>query len=308
MISKGETPFNIQFSGNFLIFVTYPHTGVAQLVEHRSPKPSVGRSSRSSRAKSRNIAAFFLLFLHKAFYMTADLFIPCFIDQFYPQTAHSVVRILEYAGVTVRYNPEQTCCGQPAFNSGHWREARGLALKFLHDFSDADTIVSPSASCTAYIRNYYHRLTDHDQKLQEKFSTLKNSIYELSDFLVNILEKDDFGAEFPYRVTWHDACSALREYGIREEPRILLRKVRRLTLAEMADTETCCGFGGTFAAKFHHISGAMTEQKVENALATGAEYIASTEASCLMNMESYIRRKGLPLKTIHLADILAQNI
>jgi L-lactate dehydrogenase complex protein LldE len=132
-------------------------------------------------------------------------------------------------------------------------------------------------------------------------------VYELSDFLVNVLQKTAFGAIFPHKVTYHDACSALREYGIRSEPRLLLNKVKDLELVEMKDTETCCGFGGTFAAKFIHISTAMTAQKVEHAMESGAEYIVSTEASCLLNMESYIKKQKLPVKTIHLADILTQN-
>jgi len=236
--------------------------------------------------------------------MKVDLFIPCFIDQLYPSTAFNVEKLLRRCEVQVRYNPQQTCCGQPAFNSGYWKEARSLASKFLDDFDEAELIVSPSASCTSYARNYYHRLFDGDPQKTEQWNSLKPKIFELSDFLVNFLHQTDFGAKFPYRVTYHDACSALREYGIREEPRQLLRQVEGLVLAEMEDTETCCGFGGTFAAKFKDISTAMTQQKVENALATGAEFIVSTEASCLMNMESYLRKNKLPLRTIHLADVL----
>ncbi|HOI49404.1 MAG TPA: (Fe-S)-binding protein [Prolixibacteraceae bacterium] len=236
--------------------------------------------------------------------MKVDLFIPCFIDQLYPSTAFNVEKLLRRCGVQVRYNPQQTCCGQPAFNSGYWKEARSLASKFLDDFDEAELIVSPSASCASYARNYYHRLFDGDPQKTAQWNSLKPKIFELSDFLVNFLHQTDFGAKFLYRVTYHDACSALREYGIREEPRQLLRQVEGLELAEMEDTETCCGFGGTFAAKFKDISTAMTQQKLENALATGAEFIVSTEASCLMNMESYLRKNKLPLRTIHLADVL----
>lgn len=240
--------------------------------------------------------------------MTIDLFIPCFIDQFYPQTAFNVIKLLETAGVYVRYNPEQTCCGQPAFNSGYWDEARKLAFKFFNDFADAKVVVSPSASCVSYIRNYYYRLFVGNEQMIARLDILKPNIYELSDFLVNLIKVIHFKSSFPFKVTYHDACSALREYGIRSEPRLLLSQVKGLELIEMNDTETCCGFGGTFAAKFKHISAAMTEQKIENALATGVQYIVSTEMSCLMNMDSYIRKKKLPIKTIHLADVLAQNI
>ncbi len=240
--------------------------------------------------------------------MNVELFIPCFIDQLYPGTAFNVIKLLHYSGVSVHYNPEQTCCGQPAFNSGYWKEARSLAIKFLDDFENAGAIVGPSASCTGYIRNYYHRLFEDDTVYLERFRQLRPKIYELTDFLVNVLQVTSFGAEFNHRVTYHDACAALREYGIRKEPRILLGNVKGLELVEMDDTETCCGFGGTFSVRFTALSTAMTQQKVENALATGAEYIVSTESSCLMNQESYIRKNRVPLKPIHIADILANRL
>jgi L-lactate dehydrogenase complex protein LldE len=239
--------------------------------------------------------------------MKVNLFVPCFIDQLYPETAFHVIKLLEFAGVTVHYNPEQTCCGQPAFNSGYWKEARSLAVKFLHDFEHAETIVGPSASCIGYIKNQFHQLFKGDQINLGKAENIKTSIFELTDFLVNILKITDFPAVFPHKVTWHDACSALREYGIKEEPRILLKNVQGLELIGMKDVETCCGFGGTFSVKFKTISSAMTQQKVENAMETGAEYIASTESSCLMNIESYIQKNNIPLKTIHIADILASG-
>ncbi|MFW5756273.1 MAG: (Fe-S)-binding protein [Tangfeifania sp.] len=239
--------------------------------------------------------------------METELFIPCFIDQFYPETAQNTVKILEMAGCSVIYNPEQTCCGQPAFNSGYLKEARVIAEKFLCDFSGDKFIVSPSASCTGFVKNYYQKLFENDLLLLERSQIISERIYELSDFLVNKLQFTDFKADFPYKVTFHDSCAGLREYGIKDEPRKLLGNVKGLELLEMKNTDTCCGFGGTFAAKFHHISTAMTEQKVENSLKTGAAYIISTEASCLMNIESYIKKQKLPIKTIHLADVLASG-
>jgi L-lactate dehydrogenase complex protein LldE len=240
--------------------------------------------------------------------MKVDLFVPCFIDQLYPATAFNVIKLLEFAGATVRYNPEQTCCGQPAFNGGYPKEACTLAVKFLSDFENAETIVGPSASCIGYIRNYFPQLFKDDAAHLAGSEKIKNRIFELTDFLVNVVKVVRFGAEFPHRVTYHDACSALREYGIREEPRTLLRNVKGLELIEMEGTEVCCGFGGTFSVKFSTISSAMAEQKVEKALATGAEYIISTESSCLMNLEGYIRKHNIPLKTIHIADILANRL
>ncbi|HCE58064.1 MAG TPA: Fe-S oxidoreductase [Prolixibacteraceae bacterium] len=240
--------------------------------------------------------------------MNVAAFIPCFIDQFYPDTASNFIKVLQKAGCIVDYNPGQTCCGQPAFNSGYWKEAKSLAVKWLDDFSNVELIVSPSASCTGFIKNNYSKLFNNEQPTLEQFKEMTPRIFELSDFLVNYIQKHDFGAVFNHRVTFHDSCSGLREYGIKNEPRMLLQHVSGLELVEMENTTTCCGFGGTFVAKFHHISTAMTEQKLENALKTGAEYIVSTEASCLLNMEAYIRKQKLPIKTIHLADVLASGL
>ncbi len=240
--------------------------------------------------------------------MEVDVFIPCFIDQLYPETASNFIKVLEKAGCKVFYNPAQTCCGQPSFNSGYWKETRELAKKFLIDFNSGRVIVAPSASCTGFIRNYYEKLFADDVVLLAEVKKLTPKVFEFTDFLVNHLKQTEFGAEFHHKVTFHDACSGLREYGIKDEPRILLQNVKGLELIEMENTNVCCGFGGTFSAKFHHISTAMTEQKVENALKTGAEYIVSTEASCLLNIEAYIRKQKLPIKAIHLADILATKI
>lgn len=240
--------------------------------------------------------------------MNVSAFIPCFIDQFYPETALNFIRLLEKAGCTVYYNPDQTCCGQPAFNSGYWKEAKRLAEKWLVDFDTTSLIVSPSASCSGFIRNNYQKLFHEESLIKEKLTELNSHIFEFSDFLVNHLAKTEFGSAFNHKVTFHDSCSGLREYGIKNEPRILLQQVKGIELIEMENTSTCCGFGGTFSAKFHHISAAMTEQKVESAIKTGAEYIVSTEASCLMNMEAFIRKQRLPIKTIHLADVLAAGI
>ncbi|WP_423128166.1 (Fe-S)-binding protein [Gaoshiqia sp. Z1-71] len=239
--------------------------------------------------------------------MRVDLFIPCFIDQLYPNTAFNVIKLLKKAGIQADYNPEQTCCGQPAYNSGYWEQTKKLATKFVADFHGEHLIVSPSASCTGFIKNYYSDLIKKEDLEYESHIRLKSRLYELTDFLVNKINFTDFGASFPHKVCYHDACSALREYGIQREPRLLLSKVKGLELVEMEDTETCCGFGGTFSAKFTSISSAMTEQKVEKALKTGAEYIISTESSCLMNIEGYIKKQKLPIKPIHIADILASG-
>ena len=239
--------------------------------------------------------------------MIVDLFIPCFIDQLYPDTAFNMIKLLKKAGIEATYNPEQTCCGQPAYNSGYWNETKKLAHKFVQDFPGDRIIVSPSASCTGFIKNYYSDLFTKEDLDYEIHLNLKDRLFELTDFLVNKINFTDFGASFPHKVCYHDACTALREYGIKREPRLLLSNVKGLELVEMEETGTCCGFGGTFVTKFKAISTAMTEQKVENALNTGAEYIISTESSCLMNIEGYIKKNKLPLKPIHIADILASG-
>lgn len=238
--------------------------------------------------------------------MDIQLFIPCYIDQFYPKTAFNVIKILEKAGCTVHYNPEQTCCGQPAFNSGYWPETARLAEKFLKDFDSDMPLVSPSGSCTSFVMHHYQKVLKGNEPLLAKHMKLKPQLFELTDFLVNKLHFTDFGAKFPHKVTFHDSCSALREYGIKDEPRELLYNVRGLELIEMNESDTCCGFGGTFAVKNNVISTSMTEMKVRNALETGAEYIISTEASCLMNIDGFCTKNKLPIRGIHIADILAE--
>ena len=238
--------------------------------------------------------------------MNVQLFIPCFVDQLYPDTAFNTIRLLEKAGCKVSYNPNQTCCGQPAFNAGFWDEARPVCRKFLNDFPGEDYIVAPSASCVGFVRNYYEKLFENSS-VHHEMTGLQRRVYELSEFLVNVLHREDFGAKLEGKATYHDSCAGLRECGIKAEPRRLLANVEGLELVEMNDVETCCGFGGTFAVKFEAISVAMAEQKVENALATGARYLISTDLSCLMHLQGYINQKGYNLQTLHLADVLVSS-
>jgi L-lactate dehydrogenase complex protein LldE len=238
--------------------------------------------------------------------MTVQLFIPCFVDQLYPETAFNMVKVLEGAGVTVKYNAEQTCCGQPAFNAGFREDARDVCSKFLKDFSGAEYVVTPSASCTGFVKNYYSTLFDNSS-VHNSVRDLGKRMYEFSSFMVNVLGIEDLGASLKGKATYHDSCAALRECRIREEPRKLLAKVKGLELVEMPDVETCCGFGGSFAVKFESISTAMADQKVRNALQVGAEYMISTDLSCLMHLDGYIRKQGYKLKTMHIADVLASR-
>lgn len=235
-----------------------------------------------------------------------ELFIPCFVDQLYPETAFSTVKVLEKAGCEVRYNPAQTCCGQPAFNAGFWDEAKVVGGKFLKDFSEDRFIVTPSASCTGMVKTYYNDLFTNTL-VHNKCRAIQKNMHELSWFLVHILKKTYFGAELEGRAVYHDSCSALRECRIKDEPRQLLQQVHGLDLVEMPHNDVCCGFGGTFSAKFEAISSAMAQQKIDNALAMNAKYIISTDASCLMQLQSYIEKNNIPLKTLHLADVLTQG-
>ena len=238
--------------------------------------------------------------------MNIELFIPCFVDQMYPETAFNTIKVLEKAGCTVKYNSKQTCCGQPAYNSGYWEQAKEIGNKFLNDFSGSDCIVAPSASCVGMVKNGYNDLFTNTI-VHNNCRTMQGNIFELSDFLINVMKKDYFGAELEGKAVYHDSCSALRECKIKDEPRQLLSKVHGLEMVEMKDTDMCCGFGGTFAIKFDAISSAMTQQKINNALEMEADYIISTDSSCLMQLEGYIKKNNIPIKTMHIADVLANG-
>jgi L-lactate dehydrogenase complex protein LldE len=235
--------------------------------------------------------------------MTVTLFIPCFIDALYPRAGMSVVQILERLGHKVVCPEEIACCGQPAFNSGYWPEARAVAVKVLEHLKDAETVVIVSGSCGAMVKNFYPQLFAHTPQA-ELARQVATRVWEFSDFLVTKLGVTDLGARFPARVTFHDGCHGLRELGIKKQPRALLAKVRDLQLIEMTEAETCCGFGGTFSAKFPAISTAMGEVKCASAIETGADYIVSNDLSCLMHQQGLLSRQGSKLKTIHLAEVL----
>ena len=238
--------------------------------------------------------------------MKVSLFVPCFVDQLFPETAFNMVKVLKKAGCKVAYNEKQTCCGQPAFNAGFRAESKEVCTKFIKDFSGSDYVVAPSASCVGFVRNYYPKLFDNSS-YHNDVKDLQKRTFEFSEFLVNVLKIEDLGASFSVKATYHDSCAALRECKIKEEPRKLLSKVKGLELVEMNEVETCCGFGGTFAIKFEPISIGMADQKTINAKNTGAECIISTDPSCLMHLDGYIRHKGVGLQTYHIADVLAMG-
>jgi len=249
----------------------------------------------------------FPYFCFKEKTMTVDVFIPCFIDQVFPDTGFNMIKLLNKLGVDTHYNPNQSCCGQMAFNSGFWNEAKAMGEKFIKDFPNNRPVVSPSASCSGMVKKNYSKLF-HNSALHNEYKTLKENTYEISDFIINYLKKEDVGAEFNHKVTFHESCAGKREYGLTHEARTLLNNVKGLELVEMKGADSCCGFGGTFSVKFEGISTAMAQQKVEHALETEAEYIVSTDASCLMHIQGYIDKHKLPIKTIHIVDILAANL
>ena len=237
---------------------------------------------------------------------TVSLFIPCFVDQLLPQVAVDTVKVLRRLEYGVEYPEDQTCCGQPAFNTGYWDEARPCAEHFVKVFKHADVVVCPSGSCATMIRIFYADLLAKNS-LRDDAISLAGRTFELSEFLVKVAGVTQVGAVFPHRVTYHASCHGLRELKLRDEPLQLLRQVKGLTLIEMARSEECCGFGGTFAAKFSDISAAMGTSKAESVAATGAEFVTAIDPSCLLHLEGILGKRQASTRTIHLASILAQQ-
>lgn len=239
--------------------------------------------------------------------MKVQIFIPCFIDQLYPTVGFNMVKVLEKAGCEIVYNTNQTCCGQPAFNAGFWNDAKAVCEKFIKDFEKDIPVVMPSASCAGFIRNNYTQLFKHSKDQRVEIEELQKRTFEFSEFLTDYLKKEHFDASLEGIGTYHDSCAALRECHIKHGPRKLLQHVQGLEIVEMEDVETCCGFGGSFAVKFEAISNAMGEQKVLHAIDTNAQYLISTDMSCLMHLDGYIQKNQLNLKVMHLADVLASG-
>jgi L-lactate dehydrogenase complex protein LldE len=235
-----------------------------------------------------------------------SLFVPCFVDQLLPQVALDAVIVLRRIGCEVSYPEDQTCCGQPAFNSGYWDEARPCAERFLRVFNHAEYIVSPSGSCTTMVRSFYRELLASGS-LRAEAEAMARRTFEFSEFLVKVAGIEDVGATFPHSVTYHASCHGLRELHLREEPLRLLRNVKGLKLVDMLRSEECCGFGGTFATKFESISSAMGISKAENIAVTGADYVTAIDPSCLMHVQGVLGKRGDRAKTIHLASILASR-
>jgi len=229
------------------------------------------------------------------------LFIPCYIDQFYPRIAQATARLLAQQGIDPVYPTEQTCCGQPAFNSGYWEEARRVIHHFCDVFRPYRWIVCPSGSCAAMCRVFFGHV-DPD----EQIVGVGRRVIELTEFLVNVLGVTDVGAKFPHRVTLHNGCHTRRELGVVEPPLKMLAKVQGLTFCEMPNVEECCGFGGTFSVKMAGTSLAMGRTKVENIVKSGAEFVVSPDISCLMHIGGLLRRgaETQKIRVVHIAEIL----
>jgi L-lactate dehydrogenase complex protein LldE len=231
------------------------------------------------------------------------LFVTCLVDQLFPQVGEAAVRVLERAGCRVSFPAAQTCCGQPTFNQGFHDEARRLASGLLAAFKDAETVVTPSGSCAAMLREWYPRLF-RDGPLAEGARELARRTFELSEFLVRRLGVTDVGARFAARVAYHGSCHGLRGLGLREEPLQLLAAVRDLHLVPLPGAEECCGFGGFFAVKFSALSGAMLASKLDAIEASGADVVTATDVSCLMHIAGGLARRGSRVRPVHLAEIL----
>jgi L-lactate dehydrogenase complex protein LldE len=230
--------------------------------------------------------------------MRAALFITCFNDTLFPDVGKATVAVLERLGVTVEFPAAQTCCGQMHFNSGYRAQCVPLVHRFAEVFAGYDAVVTPSASCAAMVR-HYHPVVD---------STVATPrVYELSEFLVDVLEVTNVDAHFPHTVAFHPTCHSQRLLGVGDRPRRLLAAVDGLSLVELAHPEQCCGFGGTFSVKNPETSVAMGLDKVSDVTGTGAEVLASADTSCLMHIGGLLSRDGSPVRTMHLAEILAST-
>lgn len=235
--------------------------------------------------------------------MRISLFIPCFVDQLAPEVGLATARVLEGLGHEVQYEADQTCCGQPALNAGQHAHAESLARRQFDILRQggAEAIVAPSGSCVAALKETLRGQAGVDPEALDR-------IWELSQFLVDVLDVEDVGASLPRRVTFHDSCHPLRELGIKDQPRRLLAAVKGLDLVEMDHSEECCGFGGTFAVKYPEVSVGMGERKIRSVLDSGAQYVVSTESSCLMQIRGLLERQGSAIGAVHIASILAGDV
>jgi L-lactate dehydrogenase complex protein LldE len=238
--------------------------------------------------------------------MRVGLFVTCLVDLMRPSIGFAAIKLLEAGGADVYVPPAQTCCGQPAYNSGDRADAVALARKLIAEFEGCDYLVAPSGSCSGMIRTHYHDLFADDPSMLGRAQALAGRTYELTDFLANVLKLDRVPGQFQGTITYHDCCAGLREMGVKAQPRALLGKVPGLSLTEMAEPETCCGFGGTFSIKFGEISARMAENKCLHVAQSGADAVVLGDLGCMLNIEGRLRRRGdAKTKVLHVAEVLA---
>jgi len=238
--------------------------------------------------------------------MRVGFFVTCLVDLMRPSIGFAAIKLLEAGGAQVFVPPTQTCCGQPAYNSGDRADARKLAAKVVAEFEGCDYLVAPSGSCSGMIRTHYADLFADDAPMSRRVEALAAKTRELTDFLVNVLELDRVPGRFDGKVTYHDSCAGLREMGVKSQPRALLAKVPGLELEEMVTCETCCGFGGTFSIKFGEISARLADNKCGDIAATGANAVVLGDLGCMLNIEGRLRRRGdTTTKVLHVAEVLA---
>jgi L-lactate dehydrogenase complex protein LldE len=240
--------------------------------------------------------------------MKVALFVTCLVDQLWTSIGLSSVEVLRRVGCEVEFDQRQTCCAQPAYNTGYRNEARQVARRFISIFeeSKAEAIVSPSGSCTAMVQ-HYPELFAGDSEWRARAQAVAAKTHELSSFLIRVLKIEDVGASWPGRLTWHDACHGLRDLNLKTEPRTLIRNVRGAEFVELENADACCGFGGTFSVKYPEISVAILDQKIEAIERAGVQAVISGDASCLMQIGGRLSRKGSKVRVMHLAELLASG-
>ena len=236
-----------------------------------------------------------------------SLFIQCLVDSMFPEAAEAMVAVFQKLNISFDYPTKQTCCGQPAFNSGYRKDAAVAARRFIEIFEQEEVIVCPSGSCVHMVRHHYPELFADDTDMLARAKAVGSKTFELTQYLVDELHLSNIGAEFNGSVTYHDSCHLTRGLNINSQPRTLLRHIKGLDFIEMNDSDTCCGFGGTFAMNYPEISTAMVDEKIENILATGADVVTGCDISCLMNIKGRLSRRGKNVKVTHIAELLAST-
>lgn len=239
--------------------------------------------------------------------MKVGLFIPCLVDQFFPNTGIALVKLLKKSKIDFEYPNEQTCCGQPLYNTGYQKNCLPIAKRFIDIFIKYDYIIAPSGSCLSMVKNNYLNLK-FENKYNQLSRTLSTKVFEFSEFFVNILNYTNFESKFIGKATYHHSCHLLRELNIKDEPRILMKNVKGLELIESENHNKCCGFGGTFSVKYSDLSDSMGLDKADGIIKTNVDFVIASDDSCLMQIKDALQKRKSKIKTIHLAEVLAEGL